>query len=283
MKSLVRWSMTAALVTGTLAGSLLMNGLQALALTKDQIMRKLGPVLVFTIGDAKGAVLTQEVTLPNGQKSPPTAGIFISQKDAQSYLEQVKKREPNLAKQYQVKPVSLAEIYEFKQSNQGKQQKLNFEFVPAQQQVNSAVAILKQNGQKVERFGATPLFVLGEKKGNDFGFLVLERNKQRGIPMFFEREQVQAFLDQLKKTQRNFSPAVQIQVVPLESVLNELQSTAKRDASREEFLSQVEIVPSMEAIQILQNIAQQNRQQAQPRQGGAPAKAPAPAPAQPRK
>jgi nickel transport protein len=259
--------MTAALVGGTVAGTLLMNGLQALALTKEQILRKLGPVVVFTIGDEKGAVLTQEVTLQNGQKSPPTAGIFISQKDAQSYLELVKKREPKLAQQYQVRPVSLAEIYQFKQANQGKPQSLSFEFVPTQQQVNSAVAILKQGGQKIEQFGATPLFVLAEKKGNEFGFLVLERNNQKGIPMFFEREQVQDFLDQLKK-QPNFSSSIQIHVVPLEGVMSELQSTAKRDPKREEFLNQVEIVPSADAIQVLQRIAQQqqqNRPQAQPK------------------
>ena len=104
MKSLIRWSATVGLVGATIVGSLVGAGLQALALTPEQIVQKLRPVPMFTIANAQGAPLV--ASPPNGQKGSPVAGVFVSQKDAQAFLETLKSKNPNLAKEVKVVPVS---------------------------------------------------------------------------------------------------------------------------------------------------------------------------------
>jgi hypothetical protein len=50
-----------------------------------------------------------------GQNKPtPVAGVFISQKDAQAFVERLKKEKPELGQTVQVVPVSLAEVYKLK-------------------------------------------------------------------------------------------------------------------------------------------------------------------------
>jgi Tic22-like family len=266
MKSLVRWSATVGLVGATLVGSLVASGLQALALTPEQIVQKLRTIPAFTLADKQGAPLVAAPT--TGQKGTPEAPIFISQKDAQAFLEGLKTRNPNLAKEVKVVPVSLAEVYQLGKANQGKPDQLVFTYVPTKQQVDSAVAVLKQNGQQVNQFNATPLFALGQKKGDGIGFLTLPRENQRVIPMFFEKEQVQALLTQLKQKVQNLPADVQIQVIPLENVLQEMQSSNNKDPKNQEFLSQIELVPSVESIQFIQSIQKaapaQNKPQASP-------------------
>jgi hypothetical protein len=46
---------------------------------------------------------------------------------------------------------------------------LNFAFIPVQQQVQSAQALMGQSGQQAQQFQGTPLFVA--KGGQDQGYL----------------------------------------------------------------------------------------------------------------
>ena len=91
MKSLVSLSATIGLIGSTVLGALVAGGLQVLALTPEQIIQKLRPIPVFTIADAKGAPLV--ASPPNGEKGGPVAGVFISQKDANAFLENLKEQE----------------------------------------------------------------------------------------------------------------------------------------------------------------------------------------------
>jgi nickel transport protein len=277
MKSLVRWSTTVALVGAAALGSILAGSTRVLALTPEQITQKLRSIPVFTLANSQGALI---VSTPEGQSKTSVAGAFISQKQAQAYLENLKKQNPNLAKDVRVVPVSLAEVYQIDRAGQGKPNDLDFDFVPTKQQVDAAVALLKQSGQQVNQFTATPMFMLAEKKGNEVGYLVVERNKQKGIPVFFDKELAQSFLQQLQK-QPNGAKGVQIQVVTLEGVMKEMQA-AQKDPKRNEFLSQIEFVPSAESIQFLQSLRSQQRpaQQGQPRPSQPQQR---PAPAQPKR
>jgi hypothetical protein len=99
MKSLVRWSATLGLVGSALLGSFCTDNLQALALTEDQVVQKLQSVPVFTVTDAQGSPLV--ASIPKGQNQNQTtavAGVFISQKDAQAFVERLKTEKPDLAK-----------------------------------------------------------------------------------------------------------------------------------------------------------------------------------------
>ena len=70
-------------------------------------------------------------------------------------------------------PVSLAEVYQLNKASQGKPNELDFAYVPTKQQVDSAVAVLKQNGQDVKQYNGTPLFVA--RAGKEKGFLTIQQ------------------------------------------------------------------------------------------------------------
>lgn len=252
MKSLVRWSTTAAIV-----GSTLLAGLQALALTPEQIKQKLQVVPVFTIANNQGAPLVAQP--PNGQKGNPVAGVFISQRDANAFLENLKTRNPALAKDVRVVPVSLAEVFQLNQGTQGKTEKLDFAYVPAKQQLDAAIAILKANGQQVTQFNGTPLFVA--RAGKDKGFLTIQEGNTSVIPMFFNKEDLQPLVDRFKQQKPDLASTVDIQVFPLEGVMQAMQR------EKDPQLDKIVLVPPRETLEFVQRQQQQQRpQQQQPQQ-----------------
>ncbi|MBW4442505.1 MAG: hypothetical protein KME10_14985 [Plectolyngbya sp. WJT66-NPBG17] len=250
MKSLVRWSTTAALVGGTL-----LAGLQALALTPEQITQKLRAVPVFTIANNQGAPLVAQP--PNGQKGNPVAGVFISQKDANTFLANLKTKNPALAKDVKVVPVSLAEVYQLNQGSQGKPDKLDFAYVPTKQQLDSAIAILKSGGQQVSQFNGTPLFVA--RAGKDKGFLTIQEGNQSVIPMFFNKEDLQPLLDRFKQQKPDLASTVDIQVFPLEGVMQAMQK------EKDPQLDKIVLIPPRETLEFVRS-QQPQQQQRQPQQ-----------------
>lgn len=260
MKSLVRWSATAGLVSSALIGSFLAGTLQVLAIPAEQIIQKLRPIPVFTIANAQGAPLV--ASPPTGQKGPAVAGVFINQKDAQDFLNNLKTKNPDLAKNVQVVPVSLAEIYQLNQTNKGKPEQLDFAYVPSKQQVDTAVTLLKQQGgQTPQQFNGTPLFVA--RGGKEKGYLTIQQNGKSVIPMFFNKEELQGLLDRFKQQQPTAATGLEIQVLNLEGLMQVLQT--KNDPQ----LDQIVLVPPQQSIDFVRSIAPQQ---------GKPASTPAPAP-----
>ena len=253
--NLVRLGAVLGLVGSTLFGSsLLKTGMAAFALPDAQVVQKLQSVPVFAIADAQGAPL---VAAPGqGEKGSSVAGVFISQKDAQSFLDGLKTRNPELAKSVRVVPVSLGEVYQLERAGQNRPEKLEFAFVPVQQQVDLAVNLLRQSGQKVEQFNGVPLFIA--RGGQDNGYLTIQQGNQQVIPLFFEKEQLQALLENFKKQQPSLASTVNIQVVNLEGVIQTLQTSNKPE------LNQIVLIPSRESINFMQSLQQAPAGQNQP-------------------
>lgn len=249
MKSMSRWGVTLGLVGSAVIGSSVVGIRQALALPQEQILQKLGPIPVFTITDNKGAPLVASV--PNSQNKAGVAGVFINQGDAQAFVEQLKKKNPNLAKTVRVVPVSLGEVYKLDQANQNKPNSLDFTYVPAKQEVDAALALLRQSGQKVDRFNGTPLFVA--RAGSEKGYLTIkEANNQQVIPFFFNKEELQNVLDRFKQQQPKLASTVEIQVVNLEGVIQTLQS--RNDAQ----LNQIMLVPPKASVDFVRSLQPAN-------------------------
>lgn len=272
MKSLVRWSATVGLVGTTLIGSLLAGSLQALALTQDQILKKLEQIPVFTIANAQGAPLV--AAPPQGQKGAPVAGVFISQRDAQTFLDNLKSKNPSLAQGVRVVPVSMAEVYKLEQANKSKPERLDFAFVPVKQQQDTALALLKQTGQSINEFPGVPLFVA--VGGAEKGFLTIQRdNKEQIIPLFFNKEDLQSLIDRFKREQPNQTVEVRV-LFNLQGLINTWQS--KNDPA----FNQMVLIPprdSLEYLRTLQPGSPQARPQLNaPANNTRPAPAPAPAP-----
>jgi nickel transport protein len=244
MKSLVRWSATLGLVGSALLGSFFTENLRALALPEDQVVQKLQSVPVFTVTDPQGSPLVASV--PNGQnQTQAVAGVFISQRDAQAFVERLKKEKPDLARNVQVVPVSLAEVYKLDRENQNQPAGLDFAYIPVQQQVQSAQALMSQNGQQAQQFQGTPLFVA--RGGENQGYLTIQQNGQSVIPFFFDKEQLQLLVDRFKQQQPNLASTVKLQAVTLEGVIQTLQTENNPQ------LNNIVLVPSKEAIDFLRS------------------------------
>jgi nickel transport protein len=258
MKSLVRLSATLGLVGSTILGSVFTGNLQALALTEDQILQKLQTVPVFTVTDAQGSPLVASV--PDAQnKTTAVAGVFMSQKDAQAFVERLKKDKPDLGRAVRVVPVSLGEVYKLDKQNQNKPDGLDFAFIPVQQQVQSAQALMGQSGQQQQPFSGVPLFVA--RGGPDQGYLTIQQNGKAVIPFFFDKEQLQGMVDRFKQQQPNLASSIKMQAVPLEGVIQTLQT------SNNDQLNNIVLVPSRESIEFLRSLPASSGQAApQPQQ-----------------
>lgn len=245
IKSVIRRTATLGLATSAMIGCYTIGALQAIALPQEQVLQKLGPVPMFTITDEKGAPLVASV--PNQKKQSGVAGVFINRQDAQAFIDRLKAKNPNLAKNVRVVPVSLAEVYKLEQASKGKPNSPDFAFVPQQQQVDAAMQVLQQTGQKVpKKFNGTPLFVA--KAGKDKGYLTINQANQQVIPFFFNKSELQTMLERFKKQKPDLASTIEIQVVNLEGMLQALQTR------NDQGLSQVVLVPPKESIDFVRSL-----------------------------
>jgi Tic22-like family len=242
-KSIARWSATVGLVGSTLIGTLLGGNLPALALTEQEVAQQLQSVPVFTVTDNEGAPL---VATGEGQRA--IAGAFISQQDAVAFIEQLKSNNPDLGGRVQVVPVSLSEIYQLNNDNadQQGQENVRFAYVPMEEQVEKALALVKQENPQATEFQGVPLFVARGAE-QEQGYLTIDIDGKPMIPFFFEKEQLQERVQNMN---------VKIEVVPLEGVIQALQN------GNDEFLKSILLVPSRESLQFLQSLSQNNSQPA---------------------
>lgn len=268
IKSSIRWSATLGLVGSTMFGATI-GAMQALALPQEQVLQKLGPVPMFTITDEKGAPLVASV--PDQKKKSGVAGVFVNRQDAQAFIDRLKSKNPQLAKNVRVVPVSLAEVYKLEQANKNKPNSPDFAFVPQQQQVDAAKQLLQQSGQKADQFKGTPLFVAkaGQEKGKEKGYLTIKQANQQVIPFFFNKNELQTMLERFKKQKPDLASSIEIQVVNLEGIIQALKSR------NDQGLTQVVLVPPQESIDFVKSLQPNAAAGSQPRpQSAAPQTAP---------
>ena len=244
MKSVFSLGAKLGIVSSAIVGSAIFGTMSAFSLPQDQIVQKLGPVPVFTITDAKGAPLV--ASNEGNKKEGGVAGVFINQKDAEAFVNQLKTKNPELAKTVRVVPVSLGEVYKLDQASSTKPNSLDFAYVPAKQQVDAAMALLKQSGQDEKKFQGTPLFVA--KAGKEKGYLTVKQADKQVIPFSFNKEELQSMLDRFKKQQPDLASTVEIQVVNLEGVIETMQS--RNDTQ----LNQIMLVPPKASIDFVRSL-----------------------------
>lgn len=255
MKSLMRWSATLGLVSSVCLSSFLFTSARALALPEEQIVTELRAVPVFTITDSEGAPL---VAAPEeGQEGAPVAGVFISQADAQTFLTNLRTNDPDLASGVQVVPVSLAEVYQLALTSRNDQQSaINFTFVPMEQEVESAVSVLQENGEDITEFTGVPLF-LARSSEEGGGYLTVRQGEQQVIPIFFKREELQTMLSRLQQEQPDLAGTMVVQVINLENLIDTLQT------SDDPGLTQIQLVPPRESIDYIRSLQPEEAPQEQ--------------------
>ena len=240
IKSSIRWSVTLGVAAATLLGWSAIENLSAIALPEEEVLEKLDPVPVFTIADEQGAPL-----VASGEDEAKVAGVFISQGDANEFVNQLKTENPELAEKVRVVPVSLGEVYKLAGSAENEENALNFAYVPEEEAVTQAKTIGEQSEQPYQ--GGVPLFVA--RGGEGKGYLTFERNSQQVIPFFFEKAQLEEMVAKFKEEEPEAAASVDIEVHPLEGVIQTLETGS------DEILEKIVLVPSTESIQFLQQNA----------------------------
>lgn len=257
MKAFVRWSAALGLAGSVMMSTLLTGVMSALALTDQQVAERLRTVPVFTITNGDGSPLVA----PQGEGQSPVAGVFISRQDAQTFLENLKDTNPELGNSVQVTAVSLAEVYELAIENEDQQGRIQFAFVPMEQEVTTAEGILRQNGQPNQEFNGVPLFFAESTTGQG-GYLTIQQGDQRVIPVFFTQQDLQAMLDRARQQEPSLGNNIRIQVTSLEGMIQLLQSGDDPD------LNSILLIPPRDSLEYIRSLrpTQGQPQQRQPQQ-----------------
>jgi len=197
--------------------------------------------------------------------------------DIQIALQRVQAQNPALAKGAQIRAIGLDKAYELAKSvQQSKDQKFDVSFQPEGAQVDAALKILQASGQKTDKFTGIPLFFI--TGGPQQAQLTVQVSDPKGgkseemAPMFFSRQDADAFLAEVKKQDPKIGESAKIQVSSLDRLVAIMEQ--KNDPQ----LRQLYFVPSSSALRFIQQ--QQgntgNRPQTQP--APQPQTSPAPAP-----
>lgn len=258
MTSLVRRSATAGLAGGALVATLGGTALRTTALPEEEVVKQLKPVPVFMLAkqtDDGAAFVDSKI---EGNNVTPA---YLNQSDAKQALKQLKQKQPDVAKQVEVLPVSLAKAYQL--SNSDEKQSSDIVFVPSKSDVKSAVSTLKKQGQKdvsVKNFPGAPLFAA--TVGDKYVTVSSQQDGESTVPFFFDAKQAQQLIKRFKKQRSDMSEQVQMKVVPLQGVLKAFRT------SDNEALKQVRLVPSKESLEFMRSQAQQQQQQGNSQQQG---------------
>lgn len=243
MKSLIRWSVILGLVGSSVFGPAISQQMAAIALPESEVLKRMEGIPLFTVTNQEGVPVL--ATVPNPQdknKQVQVATFFTSQQDAQTLVNNLKTKRPEIGKIAKVVPISLRQAYELAQQNKDNKENLVFQFLPAQQQVQSALTLLQQGGQKVEQFNGIPLFYAVGGQDKDKGFLTLEQGQTKVIPFYFNKQDLQTVLDQLKQQNPQLGATTKIEVTTLDQVIS---SMLQEDGPT---VAQIQLVPAREAL-----------------------------------
>jgi hypothetical protein len=240
IKSLVRWG-TALGVAGVAFISWgAIENLSAIALPEAEILKKLDPVPVFAITDESGVPLVAATE----KNKDMVSGVFISKEDANQFVEKLKTENPELAAKVKVVLSSLGQVYKLAESVKGQENPLSFAYVPNAEAISSAKTITQGEEQSYQ--GGVPLFVAtgGENKDP----LSIEQNNKKVIPFFFDKQELEAVLGQIKEKQPEIADSVTIDVILLENVIETLKT------SQDQTLADIVLVPSVESIEAAKSL-----------------------------
>lgn len=218
------------------------RNMTAIAIPEADVLKRLERVPVFTVTDPKGTPVLASVPNPEDKsKQIQVAYFFMGQTDAQALVTKLKADKPEIGKDAKVVTLSLKEAYNIQNENKDKKDQLAFQFLPTQEQIKSAQAILTKNGLDPKKFTGIPLFyAVG---GKEKGLLTLQQGEEKVIPFYFSQQDLQGMLEQLKKQDAKLGESTTVAVTSLDRVVGSL---FKEKGSE---IEQIALIPSKEALE----------------------------------
>ncbi|WP_013322901.1 Tic22 family protein [Gloeothece verrucosa] len=246
IKSLNKNLLTLTIITQVFLLSGLTSNRKILALSQEEVLQKLAPITLFTIGNQKGDLIF--IQTPN---KPDVALLYISQQQAQRAAQQLNQTKPGNS--YQVIPVSLADMYKFFKEKSGQPNAPVLQLVPVQQEVEAAKGILSQQNQVVKDFPGVPLFYITYEQDKKEVFLTAKNGTENIIPLSFEKDFVQNQIQIAKQQQPDLAGTFKIRVMTLQSLIL-LFEQKDNDGIRK-----MVVIPSQETIEFSRQLQQQQK------------------------
>lgn len=249
MRSLIRRIVTTGLIGTTLLSVWLGSTLKALAIPRDKLLGILGQVPVFVIADSEGAPVIQNVSENQGR-----VNVFLSPGMAKQVLETLREQNPDVGNQVDVQVISLADSYTF--SEQSRENGVFVVFIPTQTQIGYAQPVWEEQRQELETlndndpkndppeiFPGTPLFVAWTGNANNRNYLSVTEDGETSVPFFFDPERFEEVVREFKAGNAS-AGEVNVEVLPLEGMINTLESENDPDLER------IQLVPLRETVRL---------------------------------
>lgn len=244
MTQLGNWTKNLALAAGvtvtTLLGTLVVDLAPAMALTDEEIARKLNNVPVFTLFNAelnKFAV----ASLSLDGKTVSLVPSYVDRTDAERLLQEQRQSNASLAAAVEVRTIPMSLVYLESRSTKRQATDPAFQVVPDEEEVQAAVAVRQQAGEEVTSWSGIPLFYapnLGITLADENG------NNQPILPMYFSRADLENYVAEAKKeTQELQQTDIPIRVTTLDRVLQTLSE------SDDPAMNQVEFIPPKASLE----------------------------------
>ncbi|MEL6605430.1 MAG: Tic22 family protein [Cyanobacteria bacterium J06614_10] len=254
MHLFIRRTLAQVLTAGALSVGFVGTGLAmspALALTPEQISRQRSTVLAYVLENDEGLILYPGVDAAADELN---LLVFMSEEEAQNFLADSAESAPS---DVRIILTNLERIHQVVAASGENQPRLVL--VPEPAEVEEAVEL--NAGYQ----GGVPLFFAQLEDGS---FAPLRQDNGDAVfPMFFSRADLEEALSGLAETDPEAREAISIGVLPLQTVLQEIQT------SDDELLSQIRLLPPevVDAIRSQEGAPQQQQPAAQPEAPAAPA------------
>jgi hypothetical protein len=281
-KTLVKLGVTLGVAGSFCLGANLIKPPAAIALTEPEVLSRLTSVPIFTLVDNQGTPVLG--TDPADKSKQPILLFFLNQQDAQAALASYRKAQPEKGKEAQVLLLSLKDALETFKKIKG-DNKILYSIEPSPAQLQSAIEILKTDGEVVAKDGklvtkegqpfegGVPLFYgVSVAKDGKSQFItstqeITEKGKKKEVtfvPVYFSRQDLQRDIDAAKSAAPDTN--IKVKVTMFNNFLAYLYG-AKTSAE-----VPFQLIPSEEAAQFANTLLQQAAQKASP--GATPKPAP---------
>lgn len=214
-------------------------------MSRKEVAERLNLVPVFAIVSKDGTPVVANVEREG--RTVQVASFWLDQAQAQKALEQVKAKNPELASQVQILPISLGYAYEKSEEERAKNGDLVFEVVPRPSDVEAAKQVLRETGQNVppEAIGI-PLFYGRSEEG----LLTIEQDGYEVVPFFFDRNDLKGALERAAKQNPEIVKKTQIEVTSLAIVVERmLAPDAQPDVQK------IAFIPPRASLEYVQSLA----------------------------
>jgi len=245
MKRWSRWSRMIGISGVMLLTTLVTAANQALALTNEQIAERLRSVPVFAITTADGVPLVNRIQ--DGEATIAITDLYMSWRDAEAFIEQLQEVDPELAAQVDVRPLSLADVFNVIVEGGDQPNVPRFSIIPMQEEVTAAMTLMEEQGESVEEFDGVPLYY-AEVSGGDGGYLTITEGEQRVIPLYFEQESLETLLSRVAEQDPGLANSMEIQVTTLEGLIGVLLNS-----ENDPELNNIFLVPMVDSLEYIQN------------------------------